>query len=160
MATPGGGRTEDAANVEARMREEADRIGFDLKLLLRAVNVDLSGGEKKRNETVQLGVLRPLVAILDEVDSGLDVDALRAVSRRVKEASAEDGMSVIAITHYQRLLAELTPDVVHVFVNGRIVHSGGPELAFALEETGYEPYLDPADMVAVAEDPFADPFAL
>ena len=155
-----GGRDADAEQVATLLRHEADRIGFDHKFLARAVNVDLSGGEKKRNETVQLGVLRPSVAILDEVDSGLDVDALRAVSRRVKEASAEHGMAVIAITHYQRLLVELTPDMVHVFVNGRIVHSGGPELAFELEKTGYEPYLDPADAPPVIDDPFADPFAL
>ena len=155
-----GGRADDAEHVMELMRAEADRIGFDEKFLTRAVNVDFSGGEKKRNETVQLGVLRPSVAILDEVDSGLDVDALRAVSRRVKEASAEQGMAVIAITHYQRLLVELTPDVVHVFVNGRIVHSGGPELAFELEKTGYEPYLDAPVPPADALDPFADPFAL
>ncbi len=153
-----GGRTADADNVSALMAVEADRIGFDVAFLQRALNVDLSGGEKKRNETVQLGVLRPAVAILDEVDSGLDVDALRAVSRRVKEATVEHGMSVIAITHYQRLLTELTPDVVHIFVAGRIVHSGGPELALELETTGYEPYFALAGVEATptAEDPFAD----
>lgn len=153
-----GGRIDDAERVRALMSEEASRIGFDETFLTRALNVDLSGGEKKRNEMVQLGVLRPSVAILDEVDSGLDVDALRAVSRRVKEASQEHGMAVIAITHYQRLLVELTPDVVHVFVGGRIVRSGGPELAFELEETGYEPYLEPVE-ASVVDDPFADPFA-
>ncbi len=147
------GRNEDADHVIDLMREEAEGIGFDEAFLTRALNVDLSGGEKKRNEAVQLGVLRPRVAVLDEVDSGLDVDALRAVSRRVREASAERGMAVIAITHYQRLLTELPPDVVHVFVGGRIVHSGGPELALELERTGYEPYMD---TVAPTEDPFAD----
>ncbi len=153
-----GGRDDDADNVMALMEEEAGRIGFDVAFLQRALNVDLSGGEKKRNETIQLGVLRPALAILDEVDSGLDVDALRAVSRRVKEATTERGMSVIAITHYQRLLTELTPDVVHIFVGGRIVHSGGPELAMELETTGYEPYFALAGIepVVIPDDPFAD----
>jgi Fe-S cluster assembly ATP-binding protein len=150
-----GGRDDDAERVDELMRREAEGIGFDETFLTRALNVDLSGGEKKRNETVQLGVLAPKVALLDEVDSGLDVDALRAVSRRVREASAEHGMSVIAITHYQRLLAELPPDVVHVFVAGRIVHSGGPELAFELERTGYEPYLEAAGVAVEPDDPFA-----
>jgi Fe-S cluster assembly ATP-binding protein len=148
-------RSVSDADVAALMRVEAGRIGFDEAFLSRALNVDLSAGEKKRNEMVQLGVLEPKVALLDEVDSGLDVDALRAVSRRVREASAERGMSVIAITHYQRLLTELPPDVVHVFVGGRIVHSGGPELAFELEKTGYEPYLE-AHETADEIDPFAD----
>ena len=126
--------------VGVSMRAEAERIGFEERFLDRSLNVDLSGGEKKRNETVQLGVLRPKYAILDELDSGLDVDALRAVSRRVKEATQEFGLGVLAITHYNRLLTELTADVVHVFVKGRIVASGGPELAGELERTGYEPY--------------------
>ena len=160
------------AEVTARMNVEADRIGFDRKFFERALNVDLSGGEKKRNETVQLGVLRPKFALLDEVDSGLDVDALRAVSRRVLDESREHGLGVLAITHYNRLLAELRPDVVHVFVKGRIVRSGGPELALELERTGYEPYIaelaasepEPIGVGARAgrrtiEDPFADPFA-
>ena len=153
------GRNDDADNVTALMEEEAGRIGFDVAFLRRALNVDFSGGEKKRNETIQLGVLRPALAILDEVDSGLDVDALRAVSRRVKEATTERGMSVIAITHYQRLLTELTPDAVHIFVDGRIVHSGGPELALELETTGYEPYFALAGVTLPdvdLKDPFAD----
>jgi Fe-S cluster assembly ATP-binding protein len=141
--------------VAERMEAEAERIGFDLRFLNRALNVGLSGGEKKRNETVQLGVLQPRIAILDEIDSGLDVDALRAVSRRVLQASKEDGLGVLAITHYQRLLDELTPDMVHVFVKGQIVESGGPELARQLEQTGYEQYL-PADEPAPTADPFAD----
>ena len=153
------GRNDDADNVTALMEEEAGRIGFDVAFLRRALNVDFSGGEKKRNETIQLGVLRPALAILDEVDSGLDVDALRAVSRRVEEATTERGMSVIAITHYQRLLTELTPDAVHIFVDGRIVHSGGPELALELETTGYEPYFALAGVTLPdvdLKDPFAD----
>src|SRR5438132_9398573 len=94
----------------------AERIGFDERFLERPLNVDLSGGEKKRNETLQLGVLRPKFAVLDEIDSGLDVDALRAVSKRVEVLTNETGLGVLAITHYQRLLSELHADVVHVLV--------------------------------------------
>ena len=130
----------DRAGVDAAVRAEAARVGIDERFLSRAMNVDLSGGEKKRNETLQLGVLKPKIAILDELDSGLDIDALRAVSRRVEQATAEDGLGVLAITHYTRLLHELRPDVVHVLSRGRIVDSGGPELAEQLEETGYVPY--------------------
>jgi Fe-S cluster assembly ATP-binding protein len=146
------------ADVIAQMEAEADRIGFDRRLLSRPLNVGLSGGEKKRNETVQLAVLAPKFAILDEIDSGLDVDALRAVSRRVLQAAKEDTVGVLAITHFQRLLDELTPDVVHVFVKGRIVASGGPEIAKQLEKTGYEPYIEPEPVAANAagKDPFSD----
>lgn len=119
---------------------EAERIGLDPTLLSRPLNVDLSGGEKKRNETVQLGVLRPAVVVADEVDSGLDVDALRSVARRINEAVSEWGLGVIAITHYKRLLNFLEPQRVHVFRQGRIVASGGPELAEELERTGYAEY--------------------
>jgi Fe-S cluster assembly ATP-binding protein len=150
--------------VAGAMAAEAERIGLDVSLLSRALNVDLSGGEKKRNETVQLGVLHPRFAILDEVDSGLDVDALRAVSKRVLEAVRDEGMGVVAITHYNRLLAELKADFVHVFARGRIVASGGPELALELEKTGYEPYLakmglDDRSAPNAAADPLADLFA-
>jgi Fe-S cluster assembly ATP-binding protein len=111
-------------------------------------------------------VLRPKIAILDEIDSGLDVDALGDVSRRVEELTNTAGLGVLAITHYQRLLTELRPDVVHVLVKGRIVASGGPELADELEVAGYAAYLDgdgdgdsDAKSVPVAaDDPFADPF--
>lgn len=155
------------ATVGARMVEEAARIGFDERFLSRPLNVDLSGGEKKRNETVQLAVLRPTIAVLDEIDSGLDVDALRAVSVRIMEAARSGELGVLAITHYNRLLNELVPDVVHVFVKGAIVASGGPELALELESSGYEAYakLAPSDEAAtdpfakLANDPFADPFA-
>jgi Fe-S cluster assembly ATP-binding protein len=115
---------------------EADQIGFDRRLLDRPLNVDLSGGEKKRNETLQLAVLRPSIAVLDELDSGLDIDALRDCSRRV-EALTNEGMGVLVITHYNRLLHELKPDKVHVLVKGRIVAAGGPELAQQLEVDGY-----------------------
>ncbi len=124
-------------DVAGRMRIEAERIGFDERFLSRPLNVDLSGGEKKRNETLQLGVLQPSIAILDEVDSGLDIDALRKVARRVEAETEERGLGVLAITHYRRLLSELRPDMVHVLSKGRVVATGGPELAEQLETTGY-----------------------
>jgi Fe-S cluster assembly ATP-binding protein len=130
----------DRAEVPARVRAEAARIGFDERFLTRALNVDLSGGERKRNETLQLGVLGPKIAVLDELDSGLDVDALRAVARRVEAATSESALGVLAITHYSRLLLELRPDTIHVMLKGRIVRSGGPELAEELEATGYAAY--------------------
>ena len=112
-------------------------VGLRPELLDRPVNVDLSGGEAKRNEIVQLATLRPAIAILDEIDSGLDVDALGAVSRRIEEATREWGLGVLAITHFNRLLDELRADMIHVLVGGRIVETGGPEMASRLEETGY-----------------------
>ncbi|HUW03273.1 MAG TPA: Fe-S cluster assembly ATPase SufC [Acidimicrobiales bacterium] len=156
------------SEVAQRMVVEAERIGFDEKFLERPMNVDLSGGEKKRNETLQLGVLEPKIAILDEIDSGLDVDALVAVSRRVEDATNEQGLGVLAITHYKRLLEELQPDQVHVLVKGVIEMSGGPELADELEASGYAAFI-PAQPVGLPglrrsqpdpdADPFADPFA-
>jgi Fe-S cluster assembly ATP-binding protein len=154
-------------DVAAQVRVEAERVGFDERFLARPLNVDLSGGERKRDETVQLGVLRPRFAVLDEIDSGLDVDALRAVARRVEAATNETGLGVLAITHYTRLLTELRPDRTHVLSRGRIVASGGPELADELELTGYAGWAE-EETVAVAErppaaanadDPFGDPFA-
>ena len=146
----------DVTVVHAEVAAEAERIGLATRLLDRPVNVDLSGGEKKRNETMQLAVLRPSFAILDELDSGLDVDALRACARRVEAATTEFDLGVLAITHYTRLLDELKPDRVHILVKGRIVESGGPEMADALETTGYAAWLDDDEP---ADDPFADPFA-
>ena len=149
------------ADVGALLRAEAARIGFDERFLTRPLNVDLSGGEKKRNETLQLGVLRPKIAVLDELDSGLDVDALRACARRVEQATEETGLGVLAITHYSRLLHELRADVIHILVRGEIRDTGGPELAGQLEESGYAAWTTPEDAEAdvVAEpDPFADPF--
>ncbi|MEZ5180185.1 MAG: Fe-S cluster assembly ATPase SufC [Acidimicrobiales bacterium] len=152
-----GGR--DVAEVPALVGAEAARIGFADRFLGRDLNVDLSGGEKKRNETLQLGVLAPKIAILDELDSGLDVDALRDCSRRVEEATSETGLGVLAITHYTRLLRELKVDQVHILVKGQIRHTGGPELADELEDQGYAAYLDPEpEPEAPAADPFADPF--
>lgn len=132
----------DPAAVPALVAEEARRIAFDERFLTRPLNVDLSGGEKKRNETLQLGVLRPRIAILDELDSGLDVDALRDCARRVEAATHESDLGVLAITHYRRLLDELRADRVHVFVRGEIVASGGAELADELESSGYASYLE------------------
>jgi Fe-S cluster assembly ATP-binding protein len=149
----------DVALVPALLTTEAERIGFDARFIDRPLNVDLSGGERKRNETMQLGVLSPKFAILDELDSGLDVDALRDVARRIEAATHEDNLGVLAITHYSRLLTELRPDVVHVLAGGRIVATGGPELAEELEETGYAGYVDDEPKAPVADDPFADPFA-
>jgi Fe-S cluster assembly ATP-binding protein len=128
--------------LEERVAAEARLIGFDERVLVRALNVDLSGGEKKRNETLQLAVLEPAIAILDELDSGLDVDALRACARRVEAATKEGNLGVLAITHYIRLLHELHADRVHILVKGRIVRTGDASLAAELEEQGYGPYLD------------------
>jgi Fe-S cluster assembly ATP-binding protein len=129
-------------NLKEEMALEAERVGLPVALLARPMNVDLSGGEKKRNETLQLAVLKPRFAILDELDSGLDIDALRQVARRVEAAKREQQppAGVIAITHYRRLLNELVPDVVHVLSGGRIARSGGPELAAELEASGYAEY--------------------
>ena len=132
-----------ADGMGALLDSEADRLGVPASLLMRSINVDLSGGEKKRGEALQLAVLRPRIAVLDEIDSGLDIDALRAVSRRIEVATTEDGLGVLAITHYTRLLSELRADRVHILVRGQIVASGGPELADELEQTGYERWEQP-----------------
>ena len=148
------GRSSD--NLAEVLRSEAGRIGFEERFLDRPLNVDLSGGEKKRNETLQLAVLEPKIAILDELDSGLDIDALRDCARRVEAMSNDlddsDGqpLGVLAITHYNRLLEELKPDHVHILAQGRIVESGGPELATQLETDGYAAFADEADDAADA----------
>ena len=150
-----GGR--DSSEVPLLVAAEAGRINFDERFLGRDLNVDLSGGEKKRNETLQLGVLRPKIAILDELDSGLDVDALRDCSRRVEQATSETGLGVLAITHYTRLLRELKVDRVHILVKGQIKATGGAELADELETDGYAAYVDDepdAKPVDVYKDPF------
>jgi Fe-S cluster assembly ATP-binding protein len=171
LASRGSSRTD----VHELVSAEAHALGVPDELLGRGVNDEFSGGEKKRAETVQLAVLEAKFAVLDEIDSGLDVDALRDVSRRVERMTNDDGLGVLAITHYARLLTELRPDRVHVMLAGRVVMSGGPELADRLEETGYEgiaaevgidaltvqmpsaadPFSDPT----VANNPFADPLA-
>ena len=131
---------EPNGSLRDRIAAEARRLDVRDEFLERGVNVEFSGGEKKRVETLQLAVLDPKFAILDEIDSGLDVDALRDVSRRVQAMTAERDLGVLAITHYARLLTELHPDRVHVFLDGRVVASGGPEIADRLEETGYDAF--------------------
>jgi Fe-S cluster assembly ATP-binding protein len=130
----------DPGAAAAALVAEADAIGFARRFLDRPLNVDLSGGERKRNEILQMAVIRPRFAILDEPDSGLDVDALRAVSRRIEVATSEWGLGVLAVTHFRRLLKELAADRVHVMVGGRIVAEGGPELADELDTAGYGAY--------------------
>ncbi len=131
-----------AASLGDRMLEEAKAVGLDARLLRRPLNVDLSGGERKRTEMVQLGVLRPAVCVLDEVDSGLDVDALGEVARRLQLATTEWGVGLLAITHFNRFLVQLEADLVHVMVGGRIVATGDADLALQLERTGYTGYTD------------------
>ncbi len=123
--------------TEESLVTEANALGHDTALLSRGLNVDLSGGEQKRSEVIQMTQLEPKLAILDEIDSGLDVDSLSAVAKRISELAKDKGTSVLAITHYNRLLKELKPGFVHVLVGGKIVHSGGPEVAEKLEEFGY-----------------------
>jgi len=118
------------------VRDTANHLGISQEMLRRAVNVGFSGGEKKRNEILQMAVLEPRLAILDETDSGLDIDAVRIVARGVN-AMRSPRRTMIVVTHYQRLLNHIVPDFVHVLVGGRIVRSGGPELALELEEKGY-----------------------
>ncbi len=118
-------------------RAQADAMGMDMDMLKRPVNVGFSGGEKKRNEMVQMGILDPSLAILDETDSGLDIDALRVVGEGINRIMRRPDRAVLLITHYQRLLDYVKPDVVHVLAAGRIVRSGGPDLALELEREGY-----------------------
>lgn len=165
----------DADDVDAAIEREAAALEIPEALLDRPVNVDLSGGEKKRNETLQLGVLAPKFAVLDELDSGLDVDAMRLASKRVERATNEYDLGVIAITHYNRLLTELNADWVHVLVNGRIVDYGPAELANEIEASGYDRWIamgatevsvglggslgSLSTVSAGVADPFADPLA-
>ena len=130
----------DPAKLTARIAGEATRIGLDEALIHRAVNVDFSGGEKKRNETLQLAVLEPRIVVLDELESGLDIDALRDCARRVEDLTNERNLGVLVITHYSRIFADLKPNFVHILAKGRIVASGGPELADQLERDGYEAF--------------------
>jgi Fe-S cluster assembly ATP-binding protein len=125
--------------VYVAMQQWMERLEMDPSFMDRYLNEGFSGGEKKRNEILQLAMLEPALAILDETDSGLDIDALKVVAKGVREVKAENSdMGVVIITHYQRLLTELKPDHIHILVNGQIVKSGGAELALQLEKEGYE----------------------
>jgi Fe-S cluster assembly ATP-binding protein len=162
--------------LHADIAAESRVLGVRDELLARGINDEFSGGEQKRAETLQLAVLTPKFAVLDEIDSGLDVDALRDVARRVERMTEDVNLGVLAITHYARVLSELRPDRVHVLLGGRVVVSGGPELADGLEVTGYEgiaaelgieelavqppgPEADPFADPTVDSNPFADPLA-
>jgi len=126
----------DAIDFLPMFREKLKLLEMDEKLMNRSVNEGFSGGEKKRNEILQMAVLEPKLAILDETDSGLDIDALRVVAKGVNAMRSPD-RAMLVVTHYQRLLNHIVPDFVHVLVDGRIVRSGGPNLALELEEKGY-----------------------
>ena len=169
-------REQADVDVWARLKEEAEQVGLQADLLNRPLNVDMSGGEKKRNETVQLAVLQPEIAVLDELDSGLDIDALKACADRDEEMTNQ-GLGVLCITPYHSLLDYLPADEVHILVDGQIVESGGPELAQELEESGYARFVESEDdsqgvsvaigglstgsAASAAENaaPFADPLA-
>ena len=134
----------EAPNVRKWVGEVKDAMAalkMDPAFAERSVNEGFSGGEKKRHEIMQLELLKPRIAILDETDSGLDVDALKIVSEGVNRAKANNDLGVLLITHYTRILRYIKPDFVHVFANGRIVEEGGPELAEKLEEQGYAEYV-------------------
>src|SRR5919199_1600881 len=126
-----------ALTFRKHMKQKMDLLGVDDSMVNRYVNQGFSGGEKKKNEVLQLAVLQPLIAILDETDSGLDIDSLRAVATGVEKLIGPS-LGVLIITHYQRILNYVSPDHVHVMIDGRIVKSGGPELARELERKGYE----------------------
>jgi len=125
------------------VRETADRLGISQEMLRRAVNVGFSGGEKKRNEILQMAVLAPRLAVLDETDSGLDIDALKVVADGVNRLRSPE-RAMVVITHYQRLLNYIVPDVVHVMARGKVVKTGGKELALELEAKGYAQFADEA----------------
>ncbi len=132
------GKEEMPANEMLKLiREKSELLEIDRKFLSRSLNEGFSGGEKKRNEIFQMAMLEPKLAILDETDSGLDIDALRIVANGVNKLKSQDN-AVIVITHYQRLLDYIIPDFVHVLMDGKIVKSGGKELAYELEEKGYD----------------------
>ena len=123
------------------VRTAMDKLKIDNDMLMRNVNEGFSGGEKKRHEILQLEILKPKIALLDETDSGLDVDALKIVSEGVNRALSEDNTGIMLITHYTRILRYIKPQFVHVFVDGKMVDQGGPELADRLEEEGYVAYV-------------------
>src|SRR5262249_5688579 len=133
----------DAVDFMSRARGEAQSLGMDDVMLKRSLNEGFSGGEKKRNEILQMKLLEPRLAILDETDSGLDIDALRVVADGINAMRSPD-RAIVVVTHYQRLLSYVIPDHLHVLVRGRIVCSGGKELAAELEEKGYGWLEEPA----------------
>ncbi len=138
----------EAPGIRAWTKDVAgamERLRMDPKFAQRNVNEGFSGGEKKRHEILQLELLKPRIAVLDETDSGLDVDALKVVSEGVNRAKVETGLGVLLITHYTRILRYIEPDFVHVLVGGRIVEEGGPELADRLEEEGYDRFLSSSE---------------
>jgi Fe-S cluster assembly ATP-binding protein len=137
----------NAATFMKLVRERAKVVGVKPELLKRSVNVGFSGGEKKRNEILQMAVLEPRLAVLDETDSGLDIDALRTVADGVNRLR-DPNRAIVVITHYQRLLDYIVPDRVHVLLEGRIARSGGKELALELEKSGYAAFGAPAQAVA------------
>ncbi len=136
-----------AREFDQMLKAKVEQVQIDPDLVKRAVNEGFSGGEKKRNEVLQMAVLEPKLALLDETDSGLDIDALRIVSEGVNKLRSPQN-AVVLVTHYQRILNYITPDHVHVLFNGRIVRSGGPELAHELEEKGYDWIKDTVDVGA------------
>src|SRR5690242_1098227 len=134
---------EDFSVLEVRMKliEWTKRLGMDQRFTERYLNEGFSGGEKKRNEVLQMALMEPDVAVLDETDSGLDIDALRIVSEGIHEVRTDrPELAILLITHYQRILGYLQPDVVHILLDGRIVESGGPDLARALDEGGFDAF--------------------
>ena len=131
----------DLFDFQEQLMERMELLDMNPSFAERPVNDGFSGGEKKRNEILQMAVLKPALAVMDETDSGLDIDALKIVARGVNTLKAENpAMSVLLITHYQRILDHIRPDKVHVMIDGRIVETGGPEVALALEAQGYEEY--------------------
>ncbi len=128
------------SSIDKELTAELGQVGLDQRFLSRPLNMDLSGGEKKRSETAQIGLLKPKLAVLDEIDSGLDVDALVNVANRLVGATTEWGLALLVITHFNRLLTYLKPNRIYVMSQGQIVDSGGPELALSLEGSGYAQY--------------------
>ena len=148
------GEEPSAREFLAELRETLQTLRMDEEFARRYVNDGFSGGEKKRAEILQLGMLKPELAILDETDSGLDVDALRTVAEGVNTLH-HPGMGILLITHYQRILNYITPDRVHVLLDGRIVRSGGPELSHQIEAGGYDPILQEVGLAETAAAPAA-----
>jgi len=132
------------------LKEKMDMLGIDQKFAGRYLNEGFSGGEKKRVEILQMATLEPKIAIMDETDSGLDIDALRIVAEGANRLRQQSGMGALVITHYQRILNYITPDYVHILLDGRIVESGGPDLALKLEERGYDWVREKHDVVEAA----------